>query len=181
MAYRIQSRVGVAAPAFAVWDVLSDLEGWKGWNPLFTEAEGRLSIGSLLQLRRVRPDGVGELHEVRVLDWVPNEQILWTYSAAPFARVIGFLEIEALSSSCCVLAVGELYTGFVGDFLGQRARKKLTPGWRGLAEALKERAEATWDGTPGETVVPPDPRPKEKKKSPPMQQLSILGRRKMIG
>jgi hypothetical protein len=179
MAYRIQSRVGVQAPAFAVWDVLSDLEGWKDWNPLFTEAEGRLSIGSLLQLRRVRPDGVGELHEVRVLDWVPNEQILWTYSAAPFAKVIGFLEIEALSATGCVLSVGELYTGFVGDWLGQKNRKKLTPGWRKLAEALKDKAEATWDGTPGEAPPPPEPKAKEKKKPVQMQQMSILGRRKM--
>lgn len=178
MAYRIQSRVGVQAPAFAVWDVLSDLEHWKDWNPLFTEAEGRLSIGSLLQLRRVRPDGVGEQEEVRVLDWVPNEQILWTRTVAPFARVIGFLEIEALSSTGCVLSVGELYTGLVGDHLGKQRRRAATPGWTRLAEALKEKAEATWDGTPGEAVVPPEPKPKQKKQPAPVQQISILGRRK---
>ena len=179
MAYRIQSRVGIQAPAFAVWDVLADLEGWKAWNPLFTEAEGRLAIGTLLSLRRVRPDGVGELEEVRILDWVPNEQILWTKTLAPFARVIGFLEIEALSDRGCVLSVGELFTGLVGERMGMARRRALTPGWTRLAEALKERSEATWDGTPGEAVVPPEKLKPARKQPQPVEQISILGRRRM--
>ena len=178
MAYRIQSRVGVQAPAFAVWNVLSDLDRWKEWNPLFTEAEGRLSIGALLTLRRVRADGVGEQEEVRVLDWVPNEQILWTKTVGPFARVIGFLEIEALSETGCVLSVGEVYDGIVGERLGKARRKLLNPGWTRMAEALKAKSEATWDGTPGEPVIPPEPKPKQKKQAAPLQQMSILGRRK---
>jgi hypothetical protein len=178
MAYRIQSRVGIQAPAFAVWDVLADLEGWKAWNPLFTEAEGRLAIGKLLSLRRLRPDGVGELEEVRILDWVPNEQILWTKTVAPFAQVIGFLEIEPLSERGCVLSVGELFTGLVGERMGMSRRRQLTPGWTRMAEALKERAEATWDGTPGEVVAQPERYQPTTRKPQPIEQISILGRRK---
>lgn len=172
MAYRIQSRVGVQAPAFAVWDVLKDLEGWKDWNPLITEAEGKLSIGSLLQLRRVRADGKGELEEVRVVDWVPNEQILWSRSIGLFARSLAFLEIEALSETSCILAVGEVYGGLIGERVGQRRRRELNAGWTRLAEAAKARAEASWDGTPGDKVVPPPPKPKPVVK-PKMASLSM--------
>jgi len=178
MGYRIQSRVGVQAPAFAVWEVLSRLDSWKEWNPFITEAEGRLAIGATLQLRRKRPDGVGELEEVRVVDWVPNEQILWTRTLGPFARVLAFLEIEALSETACVLAVGEVYDGLIGERTGKARRRALTAGWQALAEAAKARAEATWDGTPGEPVVPPPPKPKAAKPKIQVQQMSMLGRRK---
>lgn len=172
MGYRIQSRVGVQAPAFAVWDVISNLEGWKDWNPLFTEAEGRLSIGTLLRLRRVRAGGKGELEEVRVVDWVPNEQILWLKVIAPFARSLAFLEIEALSETGCVLAVGEVFDGVIGERLGKKQRRELREGWTRLAEAAKAQAEATWDGTPGDRVLPPPPKPKPKEK-PKIATLSM--------
>ena len=179
MPYRIQARVGVQAPAFAVWDVISQLDTWKDWNPLFTEAEGRLSIGTLLSLRRKR-EGKGELEEGRVVDWVPNEQILWSRTVGPFARVLAFLEIEALSETACVLSVGEVYQGMLGERLAEKQRRPLTAGWKELAEAAKARAEATWDGTPGEAVLPPPPKPKKAVKKMELQQMSILGRRKLL-
>lgn len=177
MGYRVQARVGVQAPAFAVWSVLSDLETWKDWNPLITEAEGRLAIGANLRLRRVRPDGVGEAQEVRVLDWVPNEQILWIRTPGPFARVVGFLEIEALSETACLLSVGEVYDGFVGERMGYGKRRPLTAAWQGLADAAKARAEETWDGTPGETVPPPPPKPKAAVKKMQPKTMSMFGRK----
>ncbi len=177
MAYRIQARVGVQAPAFAVWEVISALETWKDWNPLFTEAEGRLSIGALLQLRRVR-DGKGVLEEVRVVDWVPNEQILWTRSLGLMSRVMAYLEIEALSETACVLSVGEIYDGLIGERYGEKNRRLLTPGWKALADAAKARAEANWDGTPGESPPPPPPKKKAVARKMQLEQMGILGRRK---
>jgi len=179
MAYRIQARIGVQAPAFAVWDVMSQFETWKDWNPVITEVEGRLSIGALLRLRRVRIDGKGEIEEVRVVDWVPHEQILWTRSVAPFARALAFLEIEALSPTACILSVGEIYDGLIGERLGERARRPLTERWRTLADALKGRAEDQWDGTPGEPPAPPPtPHIAKAKKGMQLEQIGFLGRRK---
>src|SRR4051812_7177825 len=103
MAYRVQSRVGVAAPASAVWSAICELEGWGEWNPLFPQAEGRLSIGSIVTLTRVL-EGKTERHEVKIVDWVPNAQIVWSRSIAPFATSLGYLEIEALTDRGCVLA-----------------------------------------------------------------------------
>lgn len=178
MAYRIQSRVGVKAPAHAVWAVIADLERWNAWNPLFVEAEGRLSIGALLTFRRARSDGTrGAQEQARLLDWVPNEQILWSRTLGPFARVIGFLEIEALSERACILSAGELYDGLIGQRLGAARRRPATAQFLGLCEAAKAQAEATWDGTPGEPPAPPSaPAPKTAK--PRMQQMSMFGRRR---
>jgi hypothetical protein len=176
MALRVQFRIGVAAPASAVWAVISDLEGWAGWNPLYPAAEGRLSIGSLLTLRR-ELDCKSEGQEVKVVDWVPNEQLLWSRSIAPFARSLGFIEIEALTERGCILSAGELYRGLIGDQIGKRNGRKLKAGFRGLCEAAKARAEATWDGTPDEPVPPPPPPPPPKMRTG-FIQLSLRGARK---
>ena len=156
MPLRVQHRVGVAAPASAVWSVISDLEGWGGWNPLYPEAEGRLSIGALLQLRRVLADQ-GERHEVRVVDWVPREQIVWARTIAPFARSLGYIEIEALTERGCILAAGEIYQGALGPLIGKRERRPLRQGFAALCEAAKTLAETRWDGRPDEPVPPPPP------------------------
>ena len=173
MSYRVQSRAGVAAPASAVWAVISELGAWSEWNPTFPEAEGRLSIGSLLMLRRVL-DGNGERQEVRVVDWVPNAQIVWSRSIGLFARSLGYLEIDALSERSCILAAGEIYSGALGHALAKRQRRVLTAGFQALCEAAKSRAEATWDGTPDEPVPPPPPVPPPTIKLKPIQ-MSIRG------
>jgi hypothetical protein len=173
MSLRVQFRIGVAAPASAVWRVISDLEGWAGWNPLYREAEGRLSIGSVLSLRR-ELDGKSEGLETRVVDWVPNEQLLWARSIAPFARSLGFIEIEALTERGCILSAGELYSGLIGDIIAKRNRPNLKAGFQAFCEAAKARAEATWDGVPDEPVPPPPPPPPPKMRTNSIQ-MSLRG------
>ena len=139
MSYRIQQRIGVAAPASAVWRVLADFDTWGEWNPLFTSAEGRLSIGTIVSFQRsVKGRSVPE--QVRIVDWVPSEQLVWTRAIGPFASVVGYIEIEALSERGCIVAVGEIYNGLIGARIGQYNRRQLRPGYAALCEALKSRA-----------------------------------------
>lgn len=173
MAYRVQSRVGVAAPASAVWAAICELEQWGEWNPLYPQAEGRLSIGSLVTLTRALQSR-SERMEVRIVDWVPNAQIVWARSIAPFARSLAYLEIEALTERGCILAAGEIYQGRLGDFLGKRVRRPLQEGLLALCHGAKARAEANWDGTPDEPLPPQPPPPPVKKKLPTLQ-MSLRG------
>jgi hypothetical protein len=173
MAYRIQARVGVAAPASAVWAVISDLEQWKAWNTLYPEAEGRLSIGSLISLVR-ELEGPRERQEVRIVDWVPNAQIVWSRSIAPFARSLGYLEIDPLTERGCILAAGEIYQGKLGEFMGRRLRRPLETALRALCEGAKAQAEATWDGVPDDPVPPPPPPPKPQPRQKTLQ-MSLRG------
>ncbi len=173
MSYRVQARVGVAAPASAVWRVISDLPGWSRWNALYPEAEGRLSIGALLQLRRVMGEK-GERFDVRVVDWVPNAQIVWLRIIAPFARSLGYIEIDALTERGCILAAGEIYQGPLGPLIGKRTRRELKEGLQALCDAAKAHAEATWDGVPDEPVPPPPAPPGPQMKMNQIQ-MSLRG------
>jgi hypothetical protein len=54
----------------------------------------------------------------------------------------------------------------------------LLRGFTALCEALKARAEATWDGAPDLSVVPPAPLAPKPKATPKPMQMNIFGRRK---
>ena len=93
MSFRIEHRIGIAAPAPVVWDVLADLPGWSEWNPLHGHIEGELRINGRLLLNE-RMSGREQPVAVTVVDWVPNEQILWRSSAFGAAD-----ESESISSA----------------------------------------------------------------------------------
>ena len=44
MAFRLENRIGVAAPASVIWDLVSDLEGWDRWNPLYRAGLSQMDI-----------------------------------------------------------------------------------------------------------------------------------------
>ena len=38
-----------------VWAILTDLDSYPDWNPLFREATGQIAVGSRITLRSVHP------------------------------------------------------------------------------------------------------------------------------
>ncbi|MEO6340667.1 MAG: SRPBCC family protein [Caulobacteraceae bacterium] len=176
MPYRIQQRVGVAAPASAVWKTVAALDSWSEWNPVYVEVEGRLSIGTLWTLKRVTASKV-VIEQAKVVDWVPNEQLVWARSISLMATAISYIEIEALTETGCILAVGEIYSGLVGERIGHFRRRSLNAGFRALSEAIKTRAEAEWDGVPDAPRPPPAPKPKPVVKTK-QASMSMLRRSK---
>jgi hypothetical protein len=114
-----------------------------------------------------------------VVDWVPGEQLVWRRNIGPFARSLAYIEIEGLTPGASIITVGEIFMGLVGERLGKAQRRQLKAGMEALGEALKARAEATWDGQPDLSVVPPAPvhHPLKPKGPAKPMQMSIFGRK----
>ena len=142
MAFRIEHRIGVAASADTIWDILSDLEGWSRWNPLYPQAGGKLSIGGTLTLTEALPDAAPRSIQPVIVDWEPASQILWRSADGLMARSVRYLEIEALSETGCIFANGAFFHGFLGEQAAKRARRSIQGGYNALGEALKAQAEA---------------------------------------
>jgi hypothetical protein len=124
MKFKIEHRLGLQAPPDAIWAVIADINSWGEWNPLYTRAEGTLRIGAQLDLdlalkgqkvRAIRPT---------ILDWVPNEQILWRLSmVGGLVKSIRYIEIEKLSETGCIFANGELFEGPLGPTVARRMHR----------------------------------------------------------
>ncbi|MBE7218191.1 MAG: SRPBCC domain-containing protein [Caulobacteraceae bacterium] len=139
----MEHRIGIAAPATRVWEVLADLEGWAAWNPLHPKAEGRLSIGAPLAVELHVPGDAPTTQRVSVIDWVPNEQIVWAARyGGGFMRSTRYMEIEALSEAGCVFSNGEIFAGLGARFAPKSLRARTRQGLVAMSEALKARAEA---------------------------------------
>ncbi len=145
MAYRVEHRIGVAAPPDVIWEVLADLPGWTAWNPLYAKAEGRLLIDAKLTLEQRLQGEAPRTIEAQVVDWVPNGQIHWRETS--FLRsVTRYLEIEKLTDEGCIFSNGVLVEGALARYATRRSRARLRGGFAAMGEAMKTRAEAVAAG-----------------------------------
>ena len=140
MPYRVEHRIGVAAPPEAIWDVLADLSGWTAWNPLYPRAEGRLLIDAKLSLDQQLQGEPASRIEAQVIDWVPNSQIHWRETG--FLRTATrYMEIEKLTEEGCIFSNGVLVEGPLARYATRRAKARLRAGFTAMGEALKARVE----------------------------------------
>jgi len=141
MAFRIEHRIGVAAPADVIWELLSDLGGWRRWNPLYTEAEGKLSIGAKLKVTEALPGRAVRVIAPRVVDWEPPAQILWRQDDGLMSRTVRYMEIEALSETGCIFSNGAFFHGMLGEQGAKSQRGVIHRGYESLGEAVKRLSE----------------------------------------
>ena len=145
MPVKIEHRVGIQAPPEAIWAVISDIQGWHAWNPIYPKAEGTLRIGAPLTLELALRDRKPQIIRPVVLDWIPNEQIHWRLKAlGGLVKTTRFLEIEQLSETGSIFANGELFDGPLGPMAVRSLHGAISHGFRAMGEALKARVEASW-------------------------------------
>ncbi len=142
MDVKIEHRIGVRAPAEAIWAVISDIAGWKDWNPLYPRAEGALRIGAQLDLDLALPGQPIRAIKPVILDWVPNDQIHWRLSMlGGLVRTIRYIEIEILTETGCIFSNGEVFSGYLGPTVAKRMRPAIRQGFVAMGEAVKAKAE----------------------------------------
>lgn len=143
MSLRIEHRIGVAAPAEVIWDLVFDVESWPRWNPLYPEARGRIAIGDTLQLTEKFEGWKSRQVQPVIVDWEPNSQVVWR-AGAMLARCVRYIEIEALSETGCIFANGAFFHGLLGEAEAKSHRRAIHGGYASFGEAVKALAERSW-------------------------------------
>ena len=143
MNVKIEHRIGVQRPKEEIWAVLSDLDAWKDWNPMYTQASGKLLVSAPLHL----VEKVGERSEtldVTIAEWVVNQQVIWVRRThGGLVRQVRYIEIEPLTDTACIFANGTLFEGRFAHWLVPKGRQRvLRNAYRGFCEAMKARVEA---------------------------------------
>ncbi|HYF21979.1 MAG TPA: SRPBCC domain-containing protein [Caulobacteraceae bacterium] len=142
MAFRVEHRLGIRADAERIWSLLSDLPGWARWNPVYPQAAGTLAIGANLILTEAIPGQAPRQISPTVVDWVPREQIVWSMQTLPvLARSLRYFEIEELQPGSCILGVGEIFYGVIGEGEAKRRRRALKEASAKICEAVKAQVE----------------------------------------
>ena len=136
---KIEHKFGVAVSPEIAWQVISDLETWKDWNPLYREASGRLAIGEALTLTLQLPGGKPETLRPVVVDWVPQMQLVWRLKlSGGLLRSVRYFEIEAVNEDrACIIEHGEQFEGLAASFIPKTLRRQIKAGFIQLSEAMQ--------------------------------------------
>jgi hypothetical protein len=140
---KFEARIGVQAPPAVLWDLLSDPARWPSWCPIYPQAAGEIRIGARLSLTVDLPGKAPRQAAPTILDWVPQEQILWSDRVwRGWAKPMRFIEIDQLDANACIVANGEVYRGTFAELYAEANRKALKRGFAVFNEALKAEAES---------------------------------------
>ena len=147
MRFKVEHRVGVPASSKAIWDVLSDLKRWNEWNTLYPEIKGLLRIQQRLAIGEAFPGQPDRVIRPMVVDWVPNEQIIWRLSLFwGLLRTTRYIEIESLGDESSIFSNGEIFDGPLLSLMTKGQKKAIKAGFTAFGEAVRDRAEADWRG-----------------------------------
>jgi hypothetical protein len=147
---KIEHRVGVQTPADVIWPIISQIGAWQEWNPLYTKAEGVIGFESVLTLELSLPGEKPRTIRPTVVDWTPNEQILWRLNTlGGLIRSVRFIEVEALTETGCIFSNGEIFEGPLQGLISRKLRRTIKAGFVAMGEAVRDRAEAAWKAQGG--------------------------------
>lgn len=173
MSYKVEYRIGIAAPVDDVYDILAEIEQWPEWSPIHKKATGKLSFGAPVALEEYY-EGLGTWELTGfVADWTPLSHIHVTVPKKFYeGRLIRYFEMDALSESGSSFSVGALFGGFLSEREGRRFSKFLKAGFEQFATALKEKSEAAYAASPEKrrAVLAP-PEPKKPQLAPPPKPI----------
>jgi hypothetical protein len=142
---REEYRIGVQTPAPVIWEMISDINGWPAWNPLYPKAKGEVQFGAELELEVALPGEAPRIIKPKIRDWTPNEQIIWDLRMmGGLIRTTRYIEIETLENGNCIFSNGEFFEGPLMGLIGKKTRRAIKAGFRAFGETVRDRAEAAW-------------------------------------
>ena len=136
----MSATIQIGASQEAVWAVLTDLDRYPDWNPLFREASGQVAVGSRIALRSVHPAN-GRLMTVKPKITVadPGAELRWVSS---LPGIISGEHRFALTPAGggTRLEQSETFRGLLAAF-PSKTFTRAEASFQALNEALKKRAE----------------------------------------
>jgi hypothetical protein len=135
--FEAATRIG-ASPQ-VVWDLLTDVHGWRDWDSGVDRVDGIVALGERLIIHatmiRTRP------FVVTVTEIRPQEGMRWQ-AALPFGLAVieRTYHLDLQDDGDTVITVREDHTGPLAPVLGRRT-PDLNPSFRQFCAGLKARAE----------------------------------------
>lgn len=131
----VQTEVVISASQEAVWQVLTDVEQYKDWNPVFEYKSGQLKQDNKIVYRVTEAENKSAVISAKVNQLVPNESLnqsggLW--GVITFDHTYTLTKVEEGTK----VTIYEEYSGIYVNFWNE---KPIAEQYKKLAQALKNR------------------------------------------
>ncbi len=138
-----RTHVDISARAERVWEVLTDLESYKNWNPFILRARGRLREGSAIKIQFRLHNGLVIPAKPRIIKVEPCSRISWEgWLVTP--RLLGgehrFL-LREMPQGVTRLTQREIYGGILLPWVWWHLKRDAEKGFHAMNQALKNRVE----------------------------------------
>ncbi len=133
-----EASILIDAPREQIWALLTDAAGIPSWNKSVTKIEGTIALGQKLKIFTTLVPGKG--FPAKVAEIVPNERMLWTFSA-PLGMFKGARSFTLTPKDGRVeFHTREVFSGWMAGPITKKM-PDLQPSFDEWARSLKERAE----------------------------------------
>ena len=134
--------VDINAPGDRVWQVLTDLDGYRSWNPFLTSASGALTPGSTITIAAKVGNRTITFHP-RISAVEPKKKLAWVGRLLSSEFFEGNHEFDVIEIDQLRTRViqSEHFKGILVATLWGRFSPALLQGFRAMNDALKRRCE----------------------------------------
>jgi hypothetical protein len=158
----ITTHLAVSAPVEDVWEALTDLAGYRSWNPFITAAAGTISVGQRLDLTIQPPGGramafkpwVTAVEQHRYLEWLGRLALPGIFDGRHS------FTLTAMAGGRTLVQQSETFTGVLIPFTGSllaRTRAGFVTMNEALAQQTTRSETHRFDDPPN--TPPPARRP----------------------
>ncbi|MCC5809668.1 MAG: SRPBCC domain-containing protein [Ectothiorhodospiraceae bacterium] len=139
----LETEITIDAPAEQVWSVLTDLDGYRDWNPFIREAGGELREGGRLDIRIHPPEGKPMRFRPSVTALLPSRELRWLGHLGIPGLFDGehVFRIEALSGGGVRFQQSERFRGLLVPLLPRKLYDRTRQGFELMNQALKQVVE----------------------------------------
>ncbi len=144
MHHELRTEVEIDSTPETVWNILTDLDRYREWNPFIVESSGKVAEGSKLVNRMQPPGGKAMTFKPTVTAVEPQRRFEWLGRLGIPGVFDGrhSFELEPTPTGGTRVVQAERFRGLLVRPLRASLDTKTLEGFEAMNAALKERAEA---------------------------------------
>ena len=140
----LRTEIEIAAPLQDVWNILTDFDHWKDWNPIVNQVNGTASSGSKLDVTMRGKDGKDGVHYKPIIKEIDAPKS-FRWRGVMMAEFLFTndkqVELEKTTSGTRVVH-RELFGGALVPLFWNKLNENTRPMLESMNKALKSKAEA---------------------------------------
>jgi hypothetical protein len=139
---KLTAEITIEAPTTVVWEILTDLNSYKEWNPFIISSEGEVTEGSRLRNKMQPPGGKVTTFKPTVTSVEPNRYFEWLGHLGVRGLFDGRhqFKLEAVGEGTRFIQREE-FTGILAPLFAKMLDNGTRAGFEAMNQEIKKQAE----------------------------------------
>ncbi len=145
MGFQIRTEINIQASPSTVWNVLTDFDHYKDWNPFITSFEGKPTVGKSVKVRIEPPKGSPMNFQPTILVLEKDKELRWLGKLG-FKGVFDgehIFQLKDQGNGNTLLIQCENFKGILVPLFKGQLNTKTRKGFEEMNQVIKERAEGS--------------------------------------